>query len=60
MIMKTKFKGRTMSWECCDFLWQLIISSRLFPERDSWFPICPKCESKGKSFLQIKNEWRKK
>jgi hypothetical protein len=53
--MKTQFKDRCMQWECCGFLWQLIIS-RLFPERDVWFPVCPKCGSRGKSFKEIKYE----
>jgi hypothetical protein len=44
-----------MEWECCGLLWQLIIS-RLFPERDVWFPTCPECGSRGRSFKEIKYE----
>jgi len=50
--MKTQFKDRMMEWECCGLLWQLLIS-RLFPERDSWFPECPKCGSRGKSYNDL-------
>jgi hypothetical protein len=53
--MKTQLKDRCMQWECCGFLWQLLMS-RLFPERNIWFPVCPKCGLKGKSFKGVIND----
>jgi hypothetical protein len=40
--MKFKQVGWFREWECCGVIWQLLLS-RLFPERDSWSPKCPKC-----------------
>jgi len=37
---------RTKEWTCCGNVWQLIMS-KLFPERTSWVPTCPKCGAVG-------------
>ena len=39
--------GRLREWECCGFLWQIILSP-LYPERDLWSPVCPACGEEGK------------
>ena len=40
---RLKHKHWTMrEWRCCNHVWQLLLS-RLYPERETWQPICPTC-----------------
>jgi hypothetical protein len=33
-------------WKCCGHTWELLLSKR-YPERWTWTPICPDCNTKG-------------
>ena len=47
IIMKlTWLDTRTKQWECCDNIWQLMIS-KLYPDRFTWNPTCPTCGQRG-------------
>lgn len=54
-MVETKVKRwKLREWYCCDNIWQLLLSS-LFPERNKFQPLCPKCGTKGElSDFEIK------
>lgn len=39
------FRFRLRHWTCCGQVWELLLSRR-YPERETWQPVCDKCNKR--------------
>jgi hypothetical protein len=47
-------RNNIMEWKCCNRVWQLVITHG-FKSRGDFYPKCPICGTKGKSFDEMKS-----